>query len=436
MGRFGPGYGWPGHQPLGKVYGARATRGRAMGLTIRASAHGPRQRVVHPGPGPTTVYVCGPTVYGEAHVGHARTYLVFDVARRQLGTDGRRVRTVVNVTDFEDKITDRARALGLRWLDLARRSERDFFRELAALRILPPDVRPRASDHVDEMRRVIRRLDRAGRVVRRDGGLYFRPRPRRGRAETEGAIAHVVPDGRSPTATRQELAEFALWLPPHEDGPAWPSPWGPGTPGWHLECYVMARRYLGLPVDLHGGGTDLAFPHHYAERELTETLDRGPFARRYLYAGFVTQGGAKMAKSTGNLVTLRTALGDAGADGLRWYLLERPYREVIEWSPARLAAAAGLAARSASALHGAIPRGAGGSASLASLEALVRRVRADLGQDLATGRALARVAEFAEALDRRPRGVFPRGSQARVRAALREIGERLGFDWAGPARSG
>jgi cysteinyl-tRNA synthetase len=406
-----------------------------MGLTIRARADGPRQRVARRGPGPTTVYVCGPTVYGDAHVGHARTYLVFDVARRQLETDGRRVRTVMNVTDFEDKITDRAQALGIGWRELARRSERSFFTELAALRIRPPHVRPRASEHVEEMRRVIRRLERSGRVDRRDGSLFFRPRPRRGPAETEAAIAHVVPDARSPTATRQELAEFALWLPRHDGGPAWPSPWGPGTPGWHVECYVMARRFLGLPVDLHGGGTDLAFPHHYAERQLTETLDRGPFARRYLYAGFVTQGGAKMAKSTGNLVTLRSALEEAGADALRWYLLEAPYRDAIEWSPARLSAVTELTARTASALQGAIPEGAGGSAPLASLDALRRAVRADLGDDLATGRALARVAEFTDLLERAPRGVFPRGSRPRVRAALTEIGERLGFAWAGPPRA-
>ncbi|MCI4349272.1 MAG: cysteine--tRNA ligase, partial [Thermoplasmata archaeon] len=300
-----------------------------MELRLRVPPDGGLRAVRRPGSKTVRIYVCGPTVYGDAHVGHGRTYLVFDTVRRHLEANGQRVRLVMNITDFEDRIFERARTLGTPWRALARQAERRFLAELARLNLLPPQVTPRASEHIGEMRTVGKRLQRAGCVHREGGDLVYHPSRSHpsSRPLVVDLASRVVPEPDSTGGTPDEsnLREFAIWQAPRPGGPRWPSPWGPGTPGWHLECYVMARKYLGLPVDLHGGGRDLMFPHHYAENEIAETLDHRPFARRFLHTAFVLQDGEKMAKSTGHLVRLRTAIDLAGAGAVRWYLLSRHY---------------------------------------------------------------------------------------------------------------
>jgi cysteinyl-tRNA synthetase len=407
-----------------------------MGLAVRDPRTGALRPIRSRSRGPLTIYVCGPTVYDDAHVGHARTYLIFDIARRQLLTDGQRVRQVMNITDFEDKIFDRATALQTSWKRLARSSERRFLADLDRLGILPSDRYPRASDHLVEMQRTVRRLERAGRLERRDGSLIYRPESRSnapGRVARE-AERHVVPEPSASTADGLALGEFSVWIPPHPGGPAWPSPWGPGTPGWHLECYVMARRYLGLPVDLHGGGRDLAFPHHYAEAELARSLDGGPFAQHYLYGEFVTQNGIKMAKSTGNLVRLRGVLDSAGAAAVRWYLLSVPYHRPLEWEPRGLAAARRSVTQVRNAFANALKDRGGGSVSLRSLERLRDGVARDLARNLGTERALARLLRYSEELDRAPRGAFPKGSHRAATTILSELEQRLGIPWRGRER--
>ncbi len=401
-----------------------------MGLSLRAGA-GRELVPVRPRPGrPLTVYVCGPTVYDAPHVGHARTYLLFDTARRQIESAGRRVRFVMNITDYEDKISDRAAATGRTWRGLARAEEALFRTDLRTLRVEPPDVSPRASDHVAEMRRAIQRLERTARVVRRDGGLYFRPRPeaRSTREAADRARRHLVREGPGgPPDGAPPLEEFALWLPPHPGGPAWPSPWGRGSPGWHIECYVMARRYTGLPVDLHGGGRDLVYPHHFAETELARALDRRPFARNYLYSNFVTQDGVKMSKSTGQLVPLREALEAAGADALRWYLLSTHYSKPLEWAPDGLARARDRFESVRRSLVACRPDGAGGALEVEELRGLVDQVGADLERDLRSDRAIDRLTWFSERIDRESNGRFPRGSGREVRRLLALLEARLGL---------
>ncbi|HEV2519604.1 MAG TPA: hypothetical protein VGX00_03150 [Thermoplasmata archaeon] len=400
-----------------------------MGLALREPGTG-ALRAVRGRPGrPVSIYVCGPTVYDDAHVGHARTYLVFDVARRQLEAQGRAVRHVMNITDFEDKVADRAVALGTRWDLLARRIERRFRADLDRLAILPAHRYPRASDHVPAMRTAVRALDRAHRLDPRDPLPVYRPgRPgSRGASAPSEASRHMVAEAGRSTPVGLDLGEFSLWLPPHPGGPGWPSPWGAGTPGWHLECYVMARRYLGLPVDLHGGGRDLAFPHHYAESELAGALDHCPFSRQYLYVEFVTQNGVKMAKSTGNLVSVRSAIAQASAPALRWYLLSVPYERPLEWDPRGLAMAERTLRSVRASLRGILRTVAGGTLQLGALLRLRDAVARDLARNLGTERALARIARFAEQVDAAPRGSFPRGSRPAVEGALRDVEQRIGI---------
>ncbi|MCI4357995.1 MAG: class I tRNA ligase family protein [Thermoplasmata archaeon] len=400
-----------------------------MGLAVRDPRSG-RVRPLGPRPGrPFTIYVCGPTVYADAHVGHARTYLFFDVLKRHLQAEGVRVRHVMNITDFEDKIFDRALALETSWKLLARREERRFRSDLGSVGILPADLYPRASDHIAAMRSTVRALARTGRLEPREQGLVYRPSDRRSRESplASEAVEHAVAEPGVPSPDGLELGEFSVWLPPHPGGPAWPSPWGMGTPGWHLECYVMARRYLGLPVDLHGGGLDLAFPHHYAESELAQALDRRPFARHYLYADFVTQHGVKMSKSTGNLVTVRSAVQGAGAAAVRWYLLSVPYGRPLEWDQRALEVAAHAASSVRRAFRIALGDVGGGSLAERSLRRLRDDVSKDLSRNLGTERALARIARYATVIERSARGAFPKGSRRSSLALVADMERRLGL---------
>ncbi|MGB7124291.1 MAG: class I tRNA ligase family protein, partial [Thermoplasmata archaeon] len=366
-----------------------------MDLVVRDTLSGRRRAVRHRRGRPLALYVCGPTVYDVAHVGHARTYLYFDVARRFLEAEGVPVRHVMNLTDFEDKLEVRATELGLSWRALARREERGFFRDLADLGVRTPHVRPRASDFIGPMIRVARRLERTGRV-RRDGDEWiYTPPPRAARANfpTDRQLAsHAVTEPGHPFPAAQGTAgEFTVWKRQDSPKPSWPSPWGRGVPGWHLECYAMAERFLGLPVDLHGGAPDLIYPHHYAENEVALELRGAPFSRVFLHTAFVLTSGTKMSKSKGNLVSLRSALDAVGAGPLRWYLLGTPYGRRLEWDPGALARAVAEYAAIRATVGEWVGRTAGGRGTAASVHRLSEGIRADLAHGLATDRAFGRL---------------------------------------------
>lgn len=392
----------------------------------------PRNRPVH-------LYVCGPTVYDRAHVGHARTYLYFDVVRRFLEAEGSRVRYVMNVTDFEDKITNRAAALGVTWRALARREERRFFAELAKIRVEPPTETPRASEYVGEMIATIRRLEKGGFVGPSDGSLLYSPRQNvcnRNFAVGRALEEHVVPEpGAPPLPTDGTAGGFVLWRPQAPPAPSWPSPWGAGMPGWHLECYAMAHRLLGLPVDLHGGGVDLTFPHHFTENEVACSLDQTLFSRSFLHLPFVTQDGQKMAKSTGNLVPIADALARGTANGLRWYLLGTPSDQRLEWNEAEYARALERSGETRAALAAAVPDGAGGSLPVAELRALRRTIAREVADRLGVDRALARLSEYSDGIRGRADGRFPRGSRREVLVEIRAIERLLGLDLGGATTS-
>ncbi len=389
-------------------------------------------RTIRPGPqGVVALYVCGPTVYDSAHVGHARTYLYFDVARRFLEGERLRVRHVMNVTDVEDKIDLRARALGVSSIALARREERAFFRDLEGLGILAPQCRPRASDYVPEMVRVARALERTGRVRRTGDEWVYEPpvRPEGENFPTGRELArHAVPERGHPFPSKVggERA-FLVWKRQAGSGPTWPSPWGRGVPGWHLECYSMARRLLGIPVDLHGGARDLIYPHHYAGNEIALALGGVRFSRTFLHTGFVLQEGAKMSKSTGNLVPIRAALAAVGPGALRWFLLRPRYTDRLGWREKELARSGEEYREVRRAIRRWLSPGAGGPWGSSRARDLSEGARRDLAQGLRTDRVVQRLTRFAAELRRNAAGRVARGERIAARRWVHAIELRTGI---------
>jgi len=406
----------------------------AMDLLLRDTLSG-RVKAVHHRPGrPVGLYVCGPTVYDGAHVGHARTYLFFDLVRRHLEAEGIPVRHVMNVTNFEDKIDVRAAQLGLSWNSLALREEASFLRDLRALRILSPHVRPRASDDVPQMTEVARRLAKTGRVHRQGDEWLYTPPPRAAGVNfpTGAELAsHAVEEPGHPFPLEGNAAgDFMVWKlqePPH---PSWEGPWGRGTPGWHLECYAMAHELIGLPVDIHGGGLDLIFPHHYSENEVALALDHKPFAHLFVHPALVLWAGSKMSKSRGNLVPLRSALRDVGPDALRWYLIGQPMTERLNWSSVALRRAANEWRRIRRTVRFWLRTGTGGHIGALRAEEVAAAVRRDVAADLATDRVFDHLRSLAASIDADPTGHVPTGDGRAARAAIRDVERRTGLSFS------
>jgi cysteinyl-tRNA synthetase len=290
------------------------------------------------------MYVCGPTVYDEAHIGNARAVVAFDllyrVLRHEYGEG--QVTYVRNITDVEDKIMAAARASGQTIDQVTARTTAQFHADMAALGNLPPDIEPRATAYIPQMIALIERLIASGHAYAADGHALFRVASyakygalsRRSRADMiAGARVEVAP-------YKEDPGDFVLWKPSTPDQPGWDSPWGRGRPGWHIECSAMSEETLGETFDIHGGGLDLIFPHH--ENEIAQSVcahdGRGPddFARYWLHNGMLTVGGAKMAKSEGNFITVREALSQAPGEVIRLALLGTHYRAPLDWTEDRL----------------------------------------------------------------------------------------------------
>lgn len=402
-----------------------------MSFRVRDTLSG-RVQPVGSRPGrPLGMYVCGPTVYAPAHVGHARTYLYFDVVRRSFEADGVAVRHVMNITDFEEKIDRRAAALGTTWRRLARREEAGFFRDLDALGILRPTYAPRASDFIPRMVGIAARLEKTGRVRQHNGAWYYCPpdRPREENFPVSAELArHAVPEPGHPFPEDVSAAtEFMVWQRQEPPLPSWKGPWGNGMPGWHLECYAMAEEYLGTPVDLHGGGLDLVFPHHHAENEIALALTGKRFAHFFLHTAFVLQGGRKMSKSTQNLVSIREALTISDAAGLRWYLLNPRYSERLACDHKEHLAASEEHARVRASIARWLRSRRRGRIGAAAARALAVGVQRDLSHNLDTHRAIDRIRAFARTLDADGTAGMPHGDRIGATRAIREVEARLGI---------
>jgi cysteinyl-tRNA synthetase len=276
------------------------------------------------------IYVCGPTVQSAPHIGHMRTSVGMDLLRRWLTASGYAVELVQNVTDIDDKILRNAEASGEPWWALATRISREFAAAYLSLNVLPPTGEPRATGHVPEMIALMQTLIDSDHAYAAGGDVYFDVRSWPAYGELSGQRVDAMQSTEDTGAKRNAL-DFTLWKGAKPGEPSWDTPWGPGRPGWHLECSAMATRYLGPTFDIHGGGLDLMFPHH--ENEIAQSRAAGEeFARFWVHGGTLTTGGVKMSKSIGNSLFVADLLAEHGAPALRYALSSAHYRAASEWS--------------------------------------------------------------------------------------------------------
>jgi cysteinyl-tRNA synthetase len=310
-------------------------------VTLRLYDTGSRQLrdLVPLVPGQVGVYLCGATVQAPPHIGHVRSAVAFDVLVRWLRAGGLDVVLCRNVTDIDDKILTVAAQEGVPWWRVAHRNQRLFDEAYAAVGCLPPTVDPRATGHVPEMIVLMRRLIDAGHAYAADGDVYFSVRSFPGYGSLSGQDPESMQQGETDVENKRDPLDFALWKHAREGEPSWDTPWGPGRPGWHLECSAMATKYLGRSFDIHGGGLDLVFPHHENEQAQSHAAGDG-FANIWMHNGLVTLGGDKMSKSLGNTLSVAHLLEQVRPVELRYYLAAPHYRSVIDFTPASLEEAA------------------------------------------------------------------------------------------------
>lgn len=380
------------------------------------------------------MYVCGITPYSEAHLGHALHAIVFDTLRRYL--DWRRipVRHIQNFTDIDDKLIERSNRLGIPMSELAEQNIQKYLAQLAALNVLPAHDYPRVTRVIPQIIRFIDGLIQKGFAYPSGGDVYYRVRAFG--AERYGALARRdIDELRSgarvdPTEHKEDPLDFALWKAARPGEPAWESPWGPGRPGWHIECSAMALETLGEQIDIHGGGMDLIFPHHTNEIAQTEAYTgKPPFARIWMHNALLQFGSEKMSKSIGNLVSIDEALQRYGVDALRLFVITSHYRSPVTYSEEALEAARAGAER---LRHAATV--SGGSAPVAiDHEAARARFIEAMDDDLNTPRALAALFDLARDINRE---AAAGGDVAPAQATLRELCGVLGLTLeAPPARS-
>ncbi|KAA2262354.1 cysteine--tRNA ligase [Solihabitans fulvus] len=335
--------------------------------------------------GTASIYVCGATVQGVPHIGHVRSGLNFDVLRRWLARDGDDVLLVRNVTDIEDKILTKAAEAGRPWWEWAATHERAFEWAYDALGCLPASISPRATGHVPQMVELMQRLIDNGHAYAADGDVYFSVRSFPEYGALSGQRLDEVKQGESEGRGKRDSRDFTLWKSAKPDEPSWPTPWGRGRPGWHLECSAMVTAYLGSEFDIHGGGVDLVFPHHENEQAQSRAAGDG-FARYWMHNAWVTMSGEKMSKSLGNVVSIEQLLDRVRAQELRYYLVNPNYRSTIEYSPAALADAASAYRRIESFLGRVVQR-----TGAVEPGALCAEFVAAMDDDLNTSAALAAV---------------------------------------------
>jgi len=353
-----------------------------------------------------TLYVCGITPYDAAHLGHAFTYSAFDTLVRFLRSRGHQVTYCQNVTDVDDDVLARAARNGEDYLELGRRETAAYLRDMDALNIARPTHFPKATQEIPSMIELAAQLVAAGNAYEVDGTLFFDVSTFPSFGDLSGLdVAEqrtlLAERGGDPDdARKRHPLDFVVWQRSAPGEPAWDSPWGPGRPGWHLECSAMSRRYLGTTLDLHGGGADLVYPHHESERAQSEAANQAPFARRWLHTGMVRHQGEKMSKSLGNLVFVRDLLRDHEPAAIRLALLGHHYRSAWEFDAEELKLATERLEswrRAALDAGGAGRLDAGGVGRLDAGRRVPEAVDAALADDLDTVGALAAVDELAAA---------------------------------------
>lgn len=375
--------------------------------------------------GPTVkLYVCGVTPYDTTHLGHAFVFSAFDVLVRYLRYLGHDVRYIQNITDIDDPLFERANAIGMPYDRLAAEQTDQYLADSEGMNMLAADAYPRASEEVPEMIELIEKLLARGRAYAVDGHVYFSQQtdPAYGelsRLTTEQLIELARERGGNPDdPLLRDPLDFLLWRPSGEGEPEMRSPFGPGLPGWHLECSAMSLKYLGAPLDIHGGGADLVFPHHESEIAQSEgATDIHPFARFWMHTAMVYMDGEKMSKSLGNMVFVRDLLQSHGANALRLYLAYTHYRRMLEYDPERLDAVAERAAE----LERAARRASAAGGPTLQDEPYRARFLESMNDDLDTPGAVEVLLQLAEAIEQH------QGNVREAQAALHELGGILGL---------
>ncbi len=294
--------------------------------------------------GKVSMYVCGPTVYNYIHIGNARTFISFDTIRRYLIWRGYEVTFVQNITDVDDKIITKSLEEQRPASDVAQEYAQAFIDDMHAAGVLDPDIRPRATEEIDSMITLIETLIEKGHAYVVEGDVYFSVRSydkygelsNRNIDEMESGHRELRADGQGLEDRKRDPLDFALWKVAKLGEPSWDSPWGKGRPGWHIECSAMSEKYLGLPFDIHGGGADLAFPHHENERAQSEAACGCTFANYWIHGGMLQINSEKMSKSLGNFLLLRDVLKTTDAHVLRMLMLQTHYRSPLDFSDERL----------------------------------------------------------------------------------------------------
>lgn len=370
------------------------------------------------------MYVCGITPYSSSHVGHAFSSVVFDVLRRYLEFRGHKVHHVQNFTDIDDKIIARSAEEGVSYRDLADRYMEEYTGELERLRVTPAHVYPLATESIPRMQEIIRKLVEKGHAYESDGDVYFRVTGCEGYGKlSHRSIDSMIAGARVETLEGKEHPmDFTLWKGAKPGEPAWESPWGPGRPGWHIECSAIALEHLGETLDIHGGGQDLVFPHHENEIAQSESYTGvRPFARFWVHNGMINMGENKMSKSLGNLVGVTQALEGHSVDALRLFFLGSHYRSPLNYSDEGLEAMERAAARLRNALRPGAETSVNGSLDASSFE---DRFTDAMDADLNTPQAIGALFDLAREINRaRERREAVDAAQVR----LRRLGAVLGL---------
>jgi cysteinyl-tRNA synthetase len=393
-------------------------------------------------PGKVRMYVCGPTVYSDAHVGHAMSSIVFDFIRRYLEYKGYEVRHVMNFTDVDDKIIARATKSGEDPADLAHRYAARYQQQLEALNVRTPAAFPRVSQTIPEIIELIEGLIEKGYAYATPGGdVWFRVHADEDYGKLSRRKLEEAVSGTRVQASEAKIEEgdFALWKAAKPGEPKWPSPWGEGRPGWHIECSAMSMAYLGEQIDIHGGGNDLIFPHHENEIAQTESYTGKPFARYWLHNGMLQLKGEKMSKSLGNLVTIDDFLAEHGADTLRLVIANSGYRKPLIFNDDVITDAQRALERLRSAMRPATGQAVEGTAvdALGSqVEAARAAFESAMDNDFNTAGGLAAIFDLVRAINgARDAGA---GGEPFIRAqeTFRELVDVLGLRLEAPKSDG
>jgi len=373
-------------------------------------------------PGKVNMYVCGMTVYDLCHLGHARVMVVFDVVYRYLKASGYDVTYIRNITDIDDKIINRANENGEVFHELTERFIAAMHEDAEALGILPPDDEPKATDHLDEIVEMIERLIANGHAYVVDNGdVYFDVKSFPEYGKLSGKSIEDLQAGARVDVDdiKRDPMDFALWKAAKPDEPSWESPWGPGRPGWHIECSAMSTKALGDTFDIHGGGADLTFPHHENEIAQSECATGHQFVKYWMHNGFVRINDEKMSKSLGNFFTVREILERYRAEEVRYFILTSQYRSPLNYDDEHLDNARGALTRFYTALRG-LP-----DAEPAGAEGFEKKFHAAMDDDFNTPEALAAMFELVREINRVR--TEDAAKAASLGAALRRLGDMLGI---------